>query len=147
MTSAAPITIEHIFICEEIRMESGGKLTVLGLYGFAPHVKINVPAPGPLTRISFVFSAAPVDYEMAVDDFDIGFGPVGGEPRFHFLNMPSKKIAPGKSAQFIVQLVNPQMPTFGRYVAVLRRHGTVLARGEFELRETPKASGTSDSST
>lgn len=142
MTSA-PFKVEHALICEEVRAEKDGKHTILGLFGFSPHVKIDVQKlrEGQLSgvqRLAFLFNAAPVDAPVVFEAMDIGFGEVGNESRFQYVKMPPKTVKPGKAIQILVTLLNPQMPTFGRYVAVLRSHGEIFARAEFELRQGSK---------
>lgn len=131
------VKIEHALVCEEIRLESGGKTMILGMFGFSPEVKIEVPELAPLMRLAFLFSGPPVEGITGTwnTQLEAGFGAVGEEKHLTFLKMPPSAIEPGKALQFIVQIGNPPLPAFGFYEAVLRQDGTIVGRAQFEFRK------------
>lgn len=52
--------IRHCLICEDLRQEVGGKSSILGFYGAAPHVAIIVGNFNrPIQQLMFVLLAAP----------------------------------------------------------------------------------------
>jgi hypothetical protein len=56
---------EFCIICEGIRPEIGGKVTILGFYGMAPHVEILVPVLGASTSVSFLIGFAPPETDAS----------------------------------------------------------------------------------
>ncbi len=63
--------IDLCLICDAVRVEQGGKLSVLGLLGVAPHVQITVPTLDQALPLAFVMLGGPavgphtVTFQMA----------------------------------------------------------------------------------
>jgi hypothetical protein len=75
--------IEECLICEMVRPELGGKLSLLGFFGRAPHVQIIVQNLDlPLQQLAFVFLGGPYQPSSIEPPFQIKLlviGPAGDE--------------------------------------------------------------------
>jgi hypothetical protein len=60
---------DFCIICELVRPEAGGKLTILGFYGLAPHVEVVVGNPSQPVQLSFVAGFPPVTVPVAAGGY------------------------------------------------------------------------------
>ncbi len=52
--------IDHCIVCDEVRLESGGKASILGFYGIVPQVELGiVDFSKPLPKLCFIFIGGP----------------------------------------------------------------------------------------
>lgn len=132
------LRVEYALICEEIRQEIGGKLTILGLFGPSPHVKITLPTSGRLDRLTVLFYCSPPTADGILQLTELTFGPVGSETLQRLKTPPPVPLNKGKMAQLIFALSGMPVPTEGRYaLTVLGTEGPV-ATAEFEIRFAKK---------
>jgi len=63
--------ITHCLICDAVRFEERGKLSLLGLLGISPFVNIVVPSIENPIPLSFVMFGGPADGQSYTVEFDI----------------------------------------------------------------------------
>jgi hypothetical protein len=62
---------EYCIICEGIRPEIGGKFTILGFYGLAPHVEVVITNPAQPVNLAFLAAFPPVGDAHTVYEYSI----------------------------------------------------------------------------
>lgn len=124
--------ISQCIVCEAVRPEVGGKATILGLYGLAPHVEIRVrDLTQPIASICFLVFCEPGEGTYSVlpqllqSDGSVLAAPA--QPGDVFLNQPTKRIALAFAFGPLAFL------KAGTYTFVLKVQGQVHYRAPFRV--------------
>jgi hypothetical protein len=122
---------EFCIICEGIRPEIGGKVTILGFYGVAPHVEILVPVLGALTSFSFLIGFAPPQTDVSQNQSYFTVTAPSGN-RLIYTQPAFLRGVPGK--RIVVAFTTPLIPESGQHI--LRVHGDteILFETTFSVR-------------
>lgn len=119
-----------VLLCEQIRQEQGGKLTLLGFSGMLPHINLIVPRLDGAIQVAFV-----VLLEYAEGTFDWTFELKRPDGVVMF-SQPSKFSFPPKStsAHLGLQMLTV-FPLAGRYRIRITGDGSVRHETYFEIQQ------------
>lgn len=130
--------IIHCLICEIVRPEVGGKLSILGFFGIAPNVEIQVQnLDVPLSVVSFVFVGSAYRPSPSDPAFQISIqltnsqGTVITETPSIPLEIPK---APSSRALIAGGLANVRFPAVGTYHIAFRVNGQTQYDTTFEVK-------------
>ncbi len=134
--------ISHCLVCEMVRPEEGGKLTLLGFFGIPPDVQIQVPnLELPLSSLAFVFLGGSYQSHPADPPFQISLriadsqGTVVVETPSAPLSIPPT----GNKTTIAAAVSNVRFTAVGRHRVSLLVNGQSARDETFDLAIRPSA--------
>ncbi len=132
--------INECLVCEIVRGEQGGKLSLLGFFGIAPDVEIVIQNLDlPVANLAFVFLG--VAYQPTPTDppFEISIRITDPQNVLVFESPPAplSAPAPGNRTMVAASIGNLRVSTVGRYRVSLIVNGQRHTDKTFDIRVSP----------
>lgn len=121
-------TVNTCFVCELARPEQQGKVTLLGYFGVAPHVRIKIQNFNQPIQLCFVFAGGP-----GQGHFQIGLritAPNGAT--FNAPNAEGNLSQEASHSNFFMNFLGV-LPSPGNYTATLTANGAPQYQAQFAL--------------
>lgn len=132
--------INECLVCEFVRAEEGGKLSLLGFFGIAPNVEISVQNLDlPIPNLAFVFLGAAYQ-PMSTDlPFEIQIRVSDPQDGLVFETPPVSLTAPspGNRTTVAASIGNVRVRAAGRYRVSLLVNGQPQTERTFDIRVRP----------
>jgi hypothetical protein len=129
--------IAQCLVCEIIRPEEGGKLSILGFFGMAPNVEIQIQnLDVPLVGLAFVFLGSAFEYDPSGPPQFISIllkSPAGStvvETPPTPLNVPTLR---GNRTMIASGFAGVRLPEVGKYHVLLRSNGETKYETTFDV--------------
>jgi hypothetical protein len=125
-------TINACFVCEGARPELGGKTILLGYYGIAPHVRVQIMNFALPVQLTFVFAGGPGHGHFRVD---LRITAANGAT-FDAQGLEGDLVS-GTTVSNVFMGFNGILPGPGNYTASLLVNGAVQFQAAFGLDPAP----------
>jgi hypothetical protein len=131
-------TIKHCLICEELRVETRGKSSILGFYGIVPDTTLVVNDPNlNAGKISFVIISGTDGFEAQKPSISFQIIESSGKPIIQTpasaFDLPA--IPRGRKFQFAIQFENIKFPHQGVYTFKILAAGIAVYGNSFTVEK------------